>query len=203
MARHSEAPHRVSWTVPPGKLVSGWGKDRIWTDQPTVWKKSDPHSLMTDLLVKLYDLPPAPEGGVVPSEIEVRRARAPEREPVLDFAERTFGAGWRGECAVAFGGHPLTCFLAAEGDEIVGFACYDATFRGFFGPVGVAEPARGKGIGTALTLACLHAMRESGYAYAVIGATKMAGYYRKLVGAEEIPNSWPGAYAALVKTKGT
>ena len=160
---------------------------------------------MTDLLVKLYDLPPLPAAHPSRSESAdksdsgIRRARAPEREAVLEFVKTTFGSGWRGECALAFGSHPITCFIATEGDQVTGFACYDATFRGFFGPIGIAESSRGKGIGTALTHTCLHAMHEAGYAYAVIGATKKIDYFRKIARATEIPDSWPGAYIDLIK----
>ncbi len=154
---------------------------------------------MNDLLVKLYDLPPLPTPLPASADISIRRARAPEREAVLDFVRDAFGTGWRGECAVSFGGHPISCFIAAEGTRPVGFACYDATFRGFFGPLGIAPSSRGKGIGTALTLACLLAMREAGYAYAIIGATKIPDYYRTIAGATEIPDSHPGPYANLIK----
>jgi predicted GNAT family acetyltransferase len=45
----------------------------------------------------------------------------------------------------------------------------DATMKGFFGPTGVDEAQRGKGIGEALLIATLKGMREAGHAYGVIG----------------------------------
>ncbi len=152
---------------------------------------------MTDLLVKLYQLQPAPETpGVI-----LRRAFAPEREIVMNWVRETFSPGWAQEVAVAFGGQPIRCILAVRGDELLGFACFNTTFQGFFGPVGVREANRGDGIGTALTIRALEAMQEEGFAYAVIGATKAESYYEKALGAIPIPDSWPGAYAGMLPTR--
>ena len=53
---------------------------------------------------------------------------------------------------------------------------------------------RPQGIGKALLLSCLHAMREMGYAYAIIGSIGPQKYYEKCVGAMLIPDSTPGIY---------
>src|SRR6266851_1424832 len=81
------------------------------------------------------------------------------------------------------------------------FATYDATARGFFGPTGVTEEARHKGIGRALLNATLQDMASQGYAYGIIGATTSLEFYRKEVGAIEIPSSAPGFYQGLLKRK--
>jgi predicted N-acetyltransferase YhbS len=60
--------------------------------------------------------------------------------------------------------------------------------------MGVAVEARGRGIGGALLLACLHAMAAAGYAYAIIGGVGNADIYRKVAGAVEIAGSTPGIY---------
>ena len=78
--------------------------------------------------------------------------------------------------------------------ELIGFACHDCTRRNFFGPSGVAESARGLGAGRALLLASLHAMREAGYAYAIIGGVGPEDFYRRTVGAVPIEGSPPGIY---------
>lgn len=84
-------------------------------------------------------------------------------------------------------------------DKLVGFACYDATCKGFFGPTGVDDVCRGKGVGTALLLACLHDMRAQGYGYAVIGGAGPVAFYEKTVGAIEIPDSKPGIYKGMLR----
>lgn len=145
---------------------------------------------MTDLLVRLYDLPPhqLPPGGV-------RRAMAYEKEQVLAWVRDLFGPGWAGECAVAFCRQPLACHIATSQGLLLGFACYDSLAPGVFGPVGVAPQARGRGLGTALTLACLEAMASLGYLYAVVGgAGSNAEFYRRRLGAWDIPETSPGPY---------
>ena len=81
------------------------------------------------------------------------------------------------EVALALSQQPPTVLIAVEGQTLVGFACYDASARGFFGPTGVDEAARGRGIGEALLIRTLKAMREAGYGYAVIGDPGPVGFY--------------------------
>jgi GNAT superfamily N-acetyltransferase len=96
---------------------------------------------------------------------------------------------------------PTTVFLAVRGQELLGFACYDTTAKGFFGPTGVDEQARGQGIGEALLIVTLKAMREAGYAYGVIGDPGPVAFYTKRLDALEIPKSKPGHYAGMLYTK--
>jgi GNAT superfamily N-acetyltransferase len=150
---------------------------------------------VADLLVKLYELPP--ERSV--AGIDIRRALAPEKHAVVAWIDATFGARWASEADVAFFGHPIRCHIATVGGELRAVACWDATARGFFGPEGVAETSRGTGIGGALLLQCLHAMRAHGYAYAVIGGVGPKAFYEKIVPVMEIPGSSPGIYHGMLR----
>ena len=155
---------------------------------------------MADLLVKLYDLkvPKAPtEEGVT-----VRRAFAAEKRLVGQWVAKHFGERWASECDIAFMRQPVACFIATRDFEVLGFATYDATARGFFGPTGVGEEARHKGIGRALLFATLHDMASQGYGYGIIGATSSLDFYRHEVQAVEIPDSTPGFYAGMLKPRG-
>jgi len=153
-----------------------------------------------DLLVRLYDLPAFPaETRVADAGIVVRRALAPERCVVLPWIRERFSAGWAGEAALALSQLPVTLWIAVREGELLGFACHDATARGFFGPTGVAAAARGQGIGEALLAATLRGMREAGYAYAVIGDPGPVDFYRKRLDALDIPKSEPGIYRGLLR----
>ncbi len=110
------------------------------------------------------------------------------------------GSGWASEASVALANRPVSLFLAGSGAELAGFACYDATARGFFGPIGVAESARGRGIGAALLRACLLDMRSSGYGYAIVGAVGAPDFFLRVAGAVEIPDSTPGIYADQLRS---
>ena len=155
---------------------------------------------MSDLLVKLYELP-ALEPSLIPlraRNIEIRRALAPEKHLIVDWVRTAFSSAWASECEVAFARQPVACFIAVEGPRCLGFACYDATCRDFFGPEGVASESRSGGIGSALLLACLHDMAAQGYAYAIIGSAGPVEFYQRLVGATVIEGSSPGIYRGLL-----
>ena len=96
-------------------------------------------------------------------------------------------------------GHPVTTWIAVADGKMLGFACHDATAKGFFGPTGVSEAARGKGIGEALLFATLSGMREAGYAYAVIGDPGPMEFYKKRLDALSIPRSSPGLYRGMLR----
>ena len=151
---------------------------------------------MPDLLVKLYSLAPLP---APPAGVEVRRAFASEKRLICEWVAAQFDSAWASECEAAFARLPLSCFVAVRERELLGFACYDATARGFFGPTGVTESERNHGLGVALLLAALHDMAHQGYAYAVIGAAHSVEFYRKHAGAIEIPDSDPGFYRGKIK----
>lgn len=159
--------------------------------------------MMADLLVRLYDLPAfEAEAKVRAAGIVVRRALPPERYVVLDWIEAHFHKAWRAEAALGMSQMPVTTFIAVRGNAMLGFACYDGTAKGFFGPTGVDEAERGKGIGEALLIATLRAMREAGYGYAVIGDPGPVGFYKKRLDALEIPKSEPGIYAGMLRADG-
>ncbi len=157
---------------------------------------------MPDLLVKLYDLPDGRETfeRLERDGVRLSRPMTPNRDKVLGWIEARFGIGWANETATAFAHTPVSCFVAAEAEtgRILGFAAYDCTAPDFFGPTGVDESARKRGIGGALLLKCLEALREEGYGYAVIGSAGPSEFYRKVCGAVVIPDSSPGIYRGLL-----
>lgn len=154
---------------------------------------------MIDMLVRLYDLPDSARlyAKVTAEGVTLRRARAFEKHTVAAFA-RTFSEKWASEVEVALTHQPVACFIATREKRIIGFACYDTTMRGFFGPTGVLEEARGLGLGKALLFKSLEALRETGHAYAIIGGVGPKEFYAKACGAIEIPGSDPGIYGDIL-----
>jgi GNAT superfamily N-acetyltransferase len=154
-----------------------------------------------DMLIKLYVL--ADDWCFLTEQkqlgIDVRKPIGPESHAILNWVTAHFGAGWASETDVAISNKPRTCFVAVKKNAIIGFACYDATALGFFGPVGVEKTHRKKGTGTALMTACLLDMKLKGYGYAIVGAVENPAYYKKAVGALEIADSSPGIYRNRVK----
>jgi GNAT superfamily N-acetyltransferase len=155
---------------------------------------------MNDMLVRLYDMPDHSGlvAGLREHGIEIRRALPPEKHVVSGWVKRHFHPAWASECERAISNWPVSCYLATENGRIVGFACYDATCRGFFGPMAVAEASRGRGIGKALLWTALRGMSDYGYAYGIIGGVGPADFYAKAVGATVIEGSDPGIFRGVM-----
>lgn len=157
---------------------------------------------MSDMLVKLYDLSDeVPNIDSLRSQgISIKRVLSPDKHKVIEYVRDTFSDGWASECDVAFSNQPISCFIAVKDKTIIGFACYDATAKNYFGPTGITAIFRGKGVGAALLHRCLLSMREEGYGYGIIGSVGNAvDFYHKKVGAMEIKDSSPGIYKRMIK----
>ncbi|HQR10245.1 MAG TPA: GNAT family N-acetyltransferase [Casimicrobiaceae bacterium] len=155
---------------------------------------------MHDMLVKLYELPRLQDAqdAVARHGVSIRRALGPEKNLLSDWTASHFPV-FAAELEIACCRLPISCFVAVREQAILGFACYDTATRNFFGPEAVVEAERGRGVGRALLLAALHAQREQGYAYAIIGGVGPAAFYSRSVGAVPIAGSSPGAYAGLLR----
>ena len=140
-----------------------------------------------DMIVDLYQS----RINEVESKYEIKRVLSPNSDQVLDFIASHFSKGWVSEAKAALYSNNPTCFIAVDDHKIIGFACYDATAKGYFGPTGVDEAYRGQSVGKALLLHSLTAMRYDGYGYAIIGGVKpmTRNFYAKSSGAVEIENS--------------
>ena len=163
---------------------------------------------MADLLVILYEIPSAQPDidALAEKNIVIRRPIGPENWGVIAWIKKHFGDGWASEAENAFFRSPKSIYIAIRENkdengnitpEMLGFACYDATVKGFFGPTGVAVEERGQGIGKALLLACLNAMKEEGYGYGIIGSAGPVKFYEKTCGATVIEGSDPGVYRGM------
>lgn len=159
---------------------------------------------MPDLLVPLYKLPSAePALARLRTEgVIVRTAYPFELSRVRRFIARHFSESWADEAQAGFARMPITCWIAVREKRVIGFACVDATARGFFGPTGVDPAERGRGVGGALLIASLHSLRAMGYAYGIIGAAGPVDFYVKTVNAIPIPDSTPGIYADMIGRDG-
>ena len=156
---------------------------------------------MPDLLVNLLALPLVEP---LIKELEghgvlIRRAQPFEMTIVRSFIEKHFSVAWADEVSVGFANKPVSVHIATRDRVVVGFAAHECTRKDFFGPAGVAPDMQGRGIGKALLLASLLALRESGYVYGIIGGAGPVEFYQKTVGATLIAGSDPGIYTDLLK----
>lgn len=151
---------------------------------------------MPDMLVHLLNLPDERQvlENLKSQGIQIRRALAPDKLRIVPWVQQHSGISAAGECDVCFARVPVSCFIATRGAQIIGYACYNATAPNFFGPTRVLDAEQGRGIGRALLLRSLAAMRDEGYIYAIIGGVGPQEFYIKCVGAMLIPDSTPGIY---------
>ncbi|MDT8999918.1 hypothetical protein RQP53_11645 [Paucibacter sp. APW11] len=153
-----------------------------------------------DMLIRLYDLPPRGRYQSCLDELalDLRRARSYEKSQVLDWVRQHFSRGWADEISAAFARDPISLFLAIREGQIVGFAAYEVTCRGFAGPIGLHPDLRGTQLCHALSNCVFHAMADDGHAYAVLGGIRpdFAPLQRRYFKAVEIPGSTPGIYTS-------
>jgi GNAT superfamily N-acetyltransferase len=155
---------------------------------------------MPDMLVNLLKLPPLQplldEMSAV--GVNIRRAQPFEITPVRQFIEQNFSVAWADEVSVGLAHKPVTVYIATSDRHVMGFAGYECTRKTFFGPTGVAESERGRGVGKALLITALWGLRELGYVYGIIGHAGPIEFYEEAVGATVIPDSDPGIYEDLL-----
>jgi len=156
---------------------------------------------MTDMLVKLYDLPEisSKENPLLQAGYRIFRPLRCELPKVAEFVKSEFdNESWGQELQGAFEQLPPKLWIAVKDNQVVGFACYDITAKGMFGPIGVHQAHQGKGIAQVLMVKSLMSLRELGHAYGIIGWVSSEAFYEKAVNAIAIPDSTPGIYANRV-----
>jgi hypothetical protein len=156
---------------------------------------------MPDMLVQLLKLPPADDliADLRAKGVIIRRAHPFESTPIRKFIADSFSESWADEIVPCYMRQPISLYIAIRSGKVIGFGAYEATRRNFFGPTGVLESERGNGIGKAILLACMHGLRDMGYAYAIIGGVGPIPFYEKAVGATVIPDSTPGIYTDMLQ----
>ena len=131
----------------------------------------------------------------------MRRARNYEKTVLRIFVEKHFTVGWADEIEAGYRHMEPSILVAVREKKVIGFAAYDCTRRGYFGPTGVDEAYRGKGVGKALLVAALEGLYQRGYAYGIIGFAGPIDFYVKTVNAIPIPNSEPGIFEDMLDQK--
>nr|WP_320192487.1 GNAT family N-acetyltransferase [uncultured Desulfobacter sp.] len=159
---------------------------------------------MPDLLIKLYELQfeQYPKE-LFDGEFKIVRPLSCDKSKVIEFVRKEFNESWASECERSFSNAPASCFIGVRDQKIIGFACYDATAKGFFGPIGIKPEARKKGLGTQLLFSCLSDMWDNEYGYAIVGWVdeSQINFYEKNTFATVIHGSSPGIYKRRVDMK--
>lgn len=122
---------------------------------------------------------------------QVKRIEQSDFEKLIPFVEKHF-AGWVQTIQGAKEINNPSIFIAFDANgEIIGFAAFDLykNKKCYFGPMGVANFDRTKGIGFSLLHHCLREMKKIGYEYAVIGGAGPIEFYEEACQAVVIPST--------------
>ena len=112
--------------------------------------------------------------------VGLRRAGRAERAPLLGLLRLEF-PWWVTEVALAL--ERGTVFVAGPGADVEAFACAGGTHPGWFGPMGTAAAARGRGLGRLLLGEALRALKAQGHSTSRIPWVGPIEFYRRHAGA--------------------
>jgi len=116
--------------------------------------------------------------------VTFHRPTMDEKEEVHEWILSAFGEGWAYETDLAFREALVTVWIARDHGKVCGFAASNATGRGYFGPTGVGEDQRRKGLGRVLLVKCLEDLQADGRSVAWIPTgLERISYYHNGAGA--------------------
>lgn len=117
--------------------------------------------------------------------VVIRRLEVHHRDSFDRYLTRRWQPAWRTEALMAMDPERRLPpgFLALANGAIAGFAVYDSTRPGWFGPTGVNEELRGRGLGEALLRACLRDWQAEGRDRCEIAWIGPMAFYSRTVGA--------------------
>jgi len=123
--------------------------------------------------------------------IVFRRGKRGEEKKVTEWILEHFGPFWKYEAMMAYTkGERPTIWLALRGEEVIGFSCYSALHKDWFGPIGVDKKARGLGIGTILLFKSLEDMRSAGRRIIRIPWTSHLFFYTQVPRIVRVRHYW-------------
>ncbi|MHC4064105.1 MAG: GNAT family N-acetyltransferase [Planctomycetota bacterium] len=116
--------------------------------------------------------------------IAVRRASVADELLLDGFFDEHFGRDWRLEAGLALHNDPAGLHLALADGRIIAFSAHSTQNRewGFFGPMGTAPQARGRGLGRVLLWRCLNDLGAAGHKTAVIPWVGPIAFYSHYAG---------------------
>lgn len=120
----------------------------------------------------------------------IRRAGQEYRETVFKWIKTEFSVFWAYEADASFKYANPKLWLAEENNKIIGFSVYGTLEPHWFGPIGVSNEARSRGIGSILLFNCLRSLREEGQRHAVVPWTNHLFFYTQVPGITRVRHYW-------------
>lgn len=180
----------------PNYLVPGMPQDleeEILFFKENGWKQL---SERTNLEVKLSAIPLDPKVRDHLLEknqgYEIMVASQEDKNDIKNFLTGEFSKSWFIEISAVFkkGAKGILSILKdKQTDDLVGFAAINCTNENWFGPMGVSERLRGRGLGSILLLHNLYHARKAGLERIVIPWAD-EGFYKRVIGAKIRQKFW-------------
>jgi len=147
---------------------------------------------MTDMLVSLKELPITP---ALAESYDMELARPWDSIKIIEWVKTNFSEGWASEVMCGLSQHPSRVLIIRQNTSIVGFACYNVTFPGFFGPTGVSDAHRNLGLGKVLLIESMHRLQKLGHVYGFIGSPGPVEFYQHVLDAYLLPEHIQDSYS--------
>ena len=121
----------------------------------------------------------------------IEKTKTKEITKIINFIKQNFSPNWATEAKMALKEPNGGLWIAYNNqNQIIGFSAYSALEPNWFGPIGVIEKERRKGIGTILLYKALNSIRLNGIRYATIPWTNHLKFYTQLSNIIEIRHYW-------------
>jgi len=123
--------------------------------------------------------------------LEIRVATPSEKGELGKWIEKKFTVFWRDETERAFSKEiPSVIIAKNRNNTILGFATVDGVAPGRFGPTGVDETMRGRGLGTVLLFDAFQFLKREGREEAVVHWTDLFFFYTQVPGLSGVRHYW-------------
>jgi GNAT superfamily N-acetyltransferase len=114
-----------------------------------------------------------------------------EQIEVLDWIEAHFYPLWRSESAYALNRPAPSVFISRDKTgELLGFATINGVAPGRFGPMGVSDDQRRRGIGTILLFDAFQALKDQRFTKATVHWTGQLYFYTQVPGLKGVRDYW-------------
>jgi GNAT superfamily N-acetyltransferase len=123
--------------------------------------------------------------------ITTRLATRADREQLVEWVGAHFSPFWKNETEHGLArSEPIVAIAKGKNNNVLGFATCNGVAPGRFGPAGVDEHGRGKGIGTVLLFDAFDAMKRARQKRATVHWTDHLFYYTQVPGLSGVRHYW-------------
>jgi predicted N-acetyltransferase YhbS len=130
------------------------------------------------------------EKEILDGNTTIRLAEPGEKERIREFVAGKSGFNWSFEAARAIGPKGSGVWIAEDAGEIIAFSVFGSLEHHWFGPIGVDEARRKRGLGSVLLFRTLESMKDLGIPRAIVPWTGHLFFYSQVPGVVGLRHYW-------------